>query len=196
MKAIICAAGIGERLGLGIPKALVQVGGRPIIDWQLEALKDYEVTVVAGFKAMEIIKHVGGRARVIVSEDYLYTSTCHSIGLVGEMDAQLIVDGDLLFLRKSFPTSEFIGVCEPRSEEPVYAVVEDGLVNGFSLKPTSAEWACIFVGRPSTFLGKRTGYVYEALAPRLPLPAEHIDCFEVDTPGDLKKAERWIAERA
>lgn len=195
MKAIICAAGMGERLGLGIPKALAQVGGRPIIDWQLEALQDYEVTVIAGFKAGQVIRHIGGRARVVVSEDYRLTSTCGSIGLVVEDDNQLILDGDLLFLRKSFPRSEFIGICEPRSEEPVYAVVEGGLVKGFSLKPTSAEWACIFSGRPSLFWGRRTGYVYEVLTPRLPLPAEHIDCFEVDTPGDLEKAERWIRER-
>ncbi|HLM31803.1 MAG TPA: 2-C-methyl-D-erythritol 4-phosphate cytidylyltransferase [Solirubrobacterales bacterium] len=35
----MAAAGSGERLGAGGPKALVEVAGRPLIDWSLEALR-------------------------------------------------------------------------------------------------------------------------------------------------------------
>ncbi|HET9154941.1 MAG TPA: 2-C-methyl-D-erythritol 4-phosphate cytidylyltransferase, partial [Solirubrobacterales bacterium] len=35
--AVIAAAGSGERLGAGGPKALVGCGGRPLIEWSLEA---------------------------------------------------------------------------------------------------------------------------------------------------------------
>jgi 2-C-methyl-D-erythritol 4-phosphate cytidylyltransferase len=35
--AVIAAAGSGERLGAGGPKAFVQVAGRPLVDWSLEA---------------------------------------------------------------------------------------------------------------------------------------------------------------
>jgi 2-C-methyl-D-erythritol 4-phosphate cytidylyltransferase len=45
--ALIVAAGSGERLGAGGPKALVPVGGRPMLDWSLEALSAVEaVTAV------------------------------------------------------------------------------------------------------------------------------------------------------
>ncbi len=36
--ALIVAAGSGERLGAGGPKALVPVSGRPMLEWSLEAL--------------------------------------------------------------------------------------------------------------------------------------------------------------
>jgi 2-C-methyl-D-erythritol 4-phosphate cytidylyltransferase len=37
--AIIAAAGSGERLGAGGPKALVHLGGRPMIEWSLAAAR-------------------------------------------------------------------------------------------------------------------------------------------------------------
>lgn len=44
---MIAAAGSGERLGAGGPKALVPVAGRPLIAWSLEALRaSASVTVV------------------------------------------------------------------------------------------------------------------------------------------------------
>jgi len=44
--AIICSAGMGSRLGHTIPKASVEVGGKSLIQWQLEALKDFRHVVV------------------------------------------------------------------------------------------------------------------------------------------------------
>ncbi|HEY8001911.1 MAG TPA: 2-C-methyl-D-erythritol 4-phosphate cytidylyltransferase, partial [Solirubrobacterales bacterium] len=44
----MAAAGSGERLGTGGPKALVEVGGRPLIAWSLEAMRaSAAITVVA-----------------------------------------------------------------------------------------------------------------------------------------------------
>jgi 2-C-methyl-D-erythritol 4-phosphate cytidylyltransferase len=37
---VIAAAGSGERLGAGGPKAFVQVAGRPLLDWSLDAFRD------------------------------------------------------------------------------------------------------------------------------------------------------------
>ncbi|MET0823247.1 MAG: 2-C-methyl-D-erythritol 4-phosphate cytidylyltransferase [Solirubrobacterales bacterium] len=45
--ALIAAAGSGERLGAGGPKALVEVAGRPLVSWSLAAMRAAEaVTVV------------------------------------------------------------------------------------------------------------------------------------------------------
>ena len=38
--AVIAAAGSGDRLGAGGPKALVDVGGRPLLAWSLDAIAE------------------------------------------------------------------------------------------------------------------------------------------------------------
>jgi 2-C-methyl-D-erythritol 4-phosphate cytidylyltransferase len=40
--AVIVAAGRGERLGAGVPKALVQVAGRALVQWSIDALGEVE----------------------------------------------------------------------------------------------------------------------------------------------------------
>jgi 2-C-methyl-D-erythritol 4-phosphate cytidylyltransferase len=40
--AVIAAAGSGERLGAGGPKAFVPVGGRPLVEWSLDAFRGCE----------------------------------------------------------------------------------------------------------------------------------------------------------
>lgn len=55
--ALIAAAGSGERLGAGGPKALVEVAGRPLIAWTLEALRDsgvLEAVVIAAPRGHEV----------------------------------------------------------------------------------------------------------------------------------------------
>ncbi len=38
--ALIVAAGLGERLGAGRPKALVELAGRPLVQWSLHTLRE------------------------------------------------------------------------------------------------------------------------------------------------------------
>jgi choline kinase len=65
MKAIIVAAGRGKRLGVetdGIPKCMVQVGGRPILHWQLDALAAAgvdDVVIVRGYLGDRIAPPAG-----------------------------------------------------------------------------------------------------------------------------------------
>ncbi len=44
--ALIVAAGRGERLGEDCPKALVELGGRPMLQWSLEALLELGVSQI------------------------------------------------------------------------------------------------------------------------------------------------------
>ena len=64
MKAMILAAGLGSRLQHKtekIPKALVQVAGRPILHYQLTAIANNginEVVIVIGYEGQKIIDYV------------------------------------------------------------------------------------------------------------------------------------------
>src|ERR1039457_101631 len=40
--ALIVAAGRGERLGAGRPKALVELAGRPLVQWSIDAFSDVD----------------------------------------------------------------------------------------------------------------------------------------------------------
>ncbi len=65
MKAIIVAAGRGKRLGVetdDIPKCMVNVGGRPILHWQLDALAAAgvdDVVIVRGYLGDRIAAPAG-----------------------------------------------------------------------------------------------------------------------------------------
>lgn len=68
--ALIVAAGSGERLGAGQPKALVELAGRPLLQWSIDALQKLEglerivVALPAGVPAPEGVTAVeGGAAR-------------------------------------------------------------------------------------------------------------------------------------
>jgi 2-C-methyl-D-erythritol 4-phosphate cytidylyltransferase len=63
---VIAAAGSGERLGAGGPKAFVAVAGRPMIDWSLAAFRDcdrVQAVVVAAPPGLE--RELGPGVRVV-----------------------------------------------------------------------------------------------------------------------------------
>ena len=65
--ALLVAAGSGERLGAGRPKAFVVLGGRPMISWSLDALRaagieDVVVALPAGERAPPGCTGVAGGA--------------------------------------------------------------------------------------------------------------------------------------
>lgn len=56
---IISCAGMGNRLGLGTTKALVQIDGKPLIIRHLEMLqKEKDVRIVVGYQAEKVIETV------------------------------------------------------------------------------------------------------------------------------------------
>lgn len=99
MRAIILAAGVGSRLQAlsgGKPKCLVEIGGRPLILHQIEALADHgigPVLIVAGYKADEVRSVVGDRAEFIVNDRYQETNSLYSLWLAREH-----VDGPFILL--------------------------------------------------------------------------------------------------
>lgn len=110
MRAIVLAGGIGsrlQRLTEGKPKCLAEIGGRPLILHQLEALADHgvgPVLMVVGFKHEAIREVVGDRAEYIVNERYAETNSLYSLWLAREwvqgpfvlLNSDLFFDPDIL----------------------------------------------------------------------------------------------------
>jgi L-glutamine-phosphate cytidylyltransferase len=102
MQAIILAAGIGERLGnfaAGLPKCFLEIGGRSILDRQLEALEGMDVIMVVGYKA-DLIKSRYPHLKFVHNPDYLNTNTIHSLGLALNGKDSFILNGDVVFDKK------------------------------------------------------------------------------------------------
>lgn len=85
MKAVILAAGKGSRLyplTTDIPKCMIEVGGRPLIDWQLEAIEKIgikDTLVVVGYQKEAIQKHLGNRVYYREYADYAKTNNLHTL---------------------------------------------------------------------------------------------------------------------
>ena len=87
MRAVILAAGAGTRLSPltnGCPKCLVDVGGKLLIDYQLEALSKAgveDIVLVVGFEAEQVRRYCGTRVRYVDNPDYATTNSIYSLHL-------------------------------------------------------------------------------------------------------------------
>ncbi|MCH7737754.1 MAG: phosphocholine cytidylyltransferase family protein [Chloroflexi bacterium] len=110
MKGLILAAGMGTRLDpltRTCPKCMVHVAGRPMMEYQLEALRRAGVdncTVVVGYLADSVREYFGAKFRglsltYVENTVYAETNNLYSFCLAkAELDDDvLLVEGDLVF---------------------------------------------------------------------------------------------------
>jgi choline kinase len=97
-EAVILAAGRGSRLAAFTadrPKCLVEVGGAPLIEHQLQMLGMAgirRVSVVAGYRAEDVARAVRGRARVVRNDAWNDTNSLYSLSLCrGHVAGPLLV---------------------------------------------------------------------------------------------------------
>jgi choline kinase len=100
MQALILAAGVGSRLGVAVPKCLVEVGGRPLLHHQLDALEAVgadRITMVLGYEHHQVEEAAEGRVEVVLNERYAETNSLYSLWLARHA-VEGAVGGDLLVL--------------------------------------------------------------------------------------------------
>lgn len=199
---IISCAGMGKRLGRGIPKAVVEVCGESMLLRTLKLLDDVlDVRVVVGYQAEKVIKEALSYRRDITfvfNHGYLTTGTGASVLLAARYAKDFIVtiDGDIIVhpddmdkILKS--KNEFIGVTDICSDDSVLANIEKEKVVGFSRKVGQYEWTGIMQIR-SDKIAQTSGHVYEILEPLLPISAMKIRTKEIDTENDFVTAYEWV----
>jgi len=205
--AVIAAAGLGSRLGAGIPKCLIEIGGRTILTRLIEVLSPFidNIHVVIGYREDMVVEHCARHHRQVAlvrNPDYRTTTTAQSFALGAQhlSGKTLFLDGDLLlsgpsiaaFIEAAASHEILVGLTDAKSENAVFASgVRDGdtiTLSGFSREVASPyEWANIVAG-PKTLVDGATGYVFERLAEHLPLPGRILELSEVDTAADLQAA--------
>lgn len=150
LDVVFLAAGLGSRLGGGVPKPLTPLGdgGETLLGRQVRLLQPLReagarFSVVVGHRATEVAAHVPGVAPV-QNADYATTGTARSLlaGLHAGAGPVLWLNSDVCFSR-SFadavvaaalePTTSLIGVKRGRTaDEEVKYLLQDGVVSALS----------------------------------------------------------------
>ena len=158
MKALILAAGIGSRLkpiSDNLPKAMVPVNGKSILEKQIENLKEQgilDIIVIAGYKAdylYEFIMHKFPFVKIINNIDYADTNNMYSAYLAKDLigDNNLILmNGDVFFdssnltnLLSSKHENAILVDVDYYSEESMKVTVFNERITGISKKISSKD---------------------------------------------------------
>lgn len=197
---VICAAGIGSRLGLDMPKCLVKIGSHRIIYYILNVLKDVpNIRIVVGFKEEEVMEYVRSIRNDVVfvrNPDYRTTTNSYSLYL-GSHDLSepfMNIDGDMIITKEELDKftnqivkgQNLIGITESYTEDAVFVGTNDNneVVRFSRDKISNYEWTGIAYFA-TIKISKDGLYVYQELEKKLPIKCCEITCFEVDTPQDL-----------
>jgi len=156
--AAILAGGFGKRLRPfteDIPKPMIQVGNRPILEWQILWLRKHgfnEIVLLVGYKKEKIIEHLGSGSRLGVKVTYVVEDEPLGTGgaiknaahVLSKEDIFLIINGDIitnidpvLLVNELASNSKCLGAIAVIPLPSPYGVVEivDKTVKGFTEKP-------------------------------------------------------------
>jgi choline kinase len=149
LKAIICAAGRGVRLGADSPKVLLEIGGRTLLEWHAIRLRQVgvnEVVVVIGYLREQIemvLPEISARHQIrmreLVNERFEEGSVLSVAAALPEIDGSrepvLLMDADVLYpaqmldrlIRSNHSTALLLDrEYSTKDDDPVLVPVKDG----------------------------------------------------------------------
>ena len=202
---VISCAGMGNRLGLGTTKALLEIDGKPLILRHLEMLKEEEdVRIVIGYQAEKVIEVVNRYRKDIIfvcNHDYKNTGTGDSVVLSSKYANEYILtlDGDLLVhpedMQKMLDCHvEFVSGGTIQTDEPWMLQTfrrEKEYVRAFSKDSGTYEWNGISQMKAEKFT-QGGGHVFHLIEPHLPIMFLPLRTQEIDTFNDYERAILWV----
>lgn len=203
---IIGCAGMGNRLGLGTTKALVEIDGKPLIIRHLEMLdNEKDIRVVVGYQAekvIEIVRKYRDDITFVFNHNYKSTGTGASVALASQYANKFILslDGDLLIHPEDMKiilncNYEFVSGSISETDDPwmLQTYEENGqeYVSSFSKNIGTYEWNGITQMKSQKMLNG-TGHVFQLIEPYLPVRFLHIRTKEIDTINDYERAVTWV----
>ncbi len=201
---VICCAGMGTRLGISTPKALVSIDGKPLIVKLLDCLKEYDdIRVVVGYESETIMKVINESRKdimYVINREYQTTGPADSLSkaLLGARKYVVVLDGDTLIKEEDLhQLINYDGMCmthsEINSDEATYVHVIQNNVVSFNDGNKEFEWLGAAKLETEKLI-KRRDYVYEMIKPLLPLTSIKIEGRGIDTQDDYEAAVAWINE--
>lgn len=218
MKIVILAAGIGSRLGMNIPKCLVEVhDGRTILDAQLSAITKYipieNVFIVVGYRKELVIEQYP-HLNYIYNEKYATTNTSKSLlkALTRVRGNDVLwLNGDVWFAQEALRrvlaadgSCVAVNTSRVADEEIKYRVNEYGAISHLSKSVTCGLGEAVGINKVAsgsvelliTSLEQCDAKDYfEAGIEKLvstvdfyPVDVSGIPCMEIDFPADLSEA--------
>lgn len=203
---VISCAGMGNRLGFGTTKALIEIEGKPLIIRYLEMLKDEkDIRIVVGYQAEKVIEVVNAYRKDVLfvfNHQYMETGTGASVALAAQNANEYILslDGDLLVhpedMKKILSCEhEFVSGNPITTEDPwmlmTYEKDHKEYVSAFSKCMGNYEWNGI-TQMKSSKMQKGLGHVFHLIEPHLPVPFLEVRTQEIDTLSDYEKAVLWV----
>ena len=203
---VISCAGMGNRLGLGTTKALVEVEGKYLIERHLEYLRnETDIRVVVGYQAekvIEVVRRFRDDALFVFNHRFKDTGTGASVALAAQYANEYILslDGDILIHPEDMEhilqyEGEFVGGNLPDTDDPwLLQTYEEGgeeYVSAFSRCRGNYEWNGVTQMKSVKMLNG-TGHVFQLIEPYLPIPFMKIRTREIDTINDYERAVTWV----
>ncbi|MEM1641987.1 MAG: nucleotidyltransferase family protein [Desulfurococcaceae archaeon] len=163
MLAAILAGGLGKRLRPytdDLPKPMIQVADRPILEWQILWLKKYgirEIVLLVGYRKEKIIEYFGSGSKLgvkityVVEDDPLGTGGAikNAEHVLSKDEVFLVLNGDiitnlnpLLLVEKLNSNRKYLGAIATIPLPSPYGVldIENGDVKGFVEKPVIKDY--------------------------------------------------------
>lgn len=157
----LLSAGLGNRIRSNEPRSLIKIGGKCLLELQLEALSSMfsepNILVGIGVESQKIVKKFIGRVRLVENQLYKTTGPFETLRLLVNSstdDSLLVIHGDLYFnsnildgadFSKSFVVSDTTGSILER-EVGITSVNNKASILSYGLKDKWAQMA-FFTGR-------------------------------------------------
>lgn len=213
--AVILAAGDGSRLGLNLPKCLIDINGKTVIERLYEILDPYVDTIVLvlGYKAEEVKAKTTHLKKLVYIEnpEYATTETYYSLWLARKYasDGFYLIDGDMVIEKEIFESiakesHDDCAIIDYSTKPDVGVICTDQRICaiGKEVKHPNAESLNIFkfgtsyarmIFRMTFFINEKEAYYEEGfdISRMIIYPIEVCGKWvEIDNPSDLKRARR------
>lgn len=204
LTVILCCAGMGKRLGIDFPKALLDLNGQPLILNLLEGLKEVEdVRIVVGFKYKNLIETIIKYRKNVTfcfNRDYASNGPAESLkrAFVGVKNRVMVIDGDVVLnpkiLKSSLDLSNTIFANTSNKEDGVrIAVNNNNKVMYFTKKNAPLTYAGIAIADKDAFVfNGNHKYIYESLNLNKLFDVKIIDSIDVNSTIDYSYALKLV----